>query len=897
MEQTTVKDIASEFSIDNSKVIAELKKIGVWVSSPDTHVESDIANRIRKRLQLLAEAEEEAKTAKKSGGTAKERRPRTQAGKPRKRAAKGKSAPEEDQEEAPSLVTQARSLKPRKGRKATYRRKSAAEAESHPEVTTEPEEKLPPVEPVAGEPEAEEKAAIPAERPEEAKAEKAAETPAHVTETTPGKEPEAKALETREAEGKVEAEPEIKPEEKISEEKEKEKPAEPAREEKIPAAEKAEELLKKEKLAKPPVGTELIPDQPQARKEKPVKKAAAPAEEPEGSVPAKPSRKKKRQKAKETVEKAKRRSPNLERPDHVIFSERTTVKTFAEKTNIKSNEVIKELMNKGIMANMNQPLDEEVITSLCEEFDIIPEFMSFEEATSQIETKEGKEKDSTSRAPVVTVMGHVDHGKTSLLDYIRKTHVADSEAGGITQHIGAYETEINDHKIVFIDTPGHQAFTRMRARGANVTDIVVLCVAADDGVMPQTEEAIDHAKAAGVPIIVAINKIDKAGANPERVKQELSERNLIPEDWGGDTIMVEVSAVEGTNMSSLMEMILLVGEMLELKANPERAGSGVVLEARLVKGRGNVASVLIQNGSLKVGDSFIAGATFGKVRAMFNDRGNPTKEVGPSSAVEVLGLQGTPQAGDTFQVVDDISKAREVVEFRQDQAREQDLNKSARVSLDDLYAQMEAGEVKELSIVLKADTQGSIEVLSDTLSKMSNDKVKLSVIHKGVGAINENDVLLASASRAIVLGFCVRPEPSAKAAAEHENIEIRTYDVIYHLTEELEKAMLGLLDPVIKEKYLGRLEIRETFKVPKFGTIGGSYVLDGVINRKADLRLLRDNVLVYEGKVGSLKRFKEDASEVRAGYECGVSIANFNDIKVGDIIEAFEKVEVTPDSF
>ena len=880
MEQTTVKDIASEFSIDNIKVIAELKKIGVWVSSPDTHVESDIANRIRKRLQLIAEAEEEET---KKAGTPKTSRAKIQVGKPRKKSPKAKTAAEAEQEQPPSLVSQVGSLQPRKGRKSTYRKKSVAEGHLEPESDVETEEIA--IETVAvPEFEIEKEAAAAVEAAEEIQPEAAIEEPA------PEEKPEEIA-----ASAEVEPQIEIKVDESAAVSEKEIESLQPKTETPRAPKKKGKPFVttRPEEHPKPQVGAEFIPGTTDET-EKQSKKIKILEIRPEQ---IQPSKKKKKFKVKEVPKISKKKAPEPIRPDQVVFSDKTTVKSFSEKTNIRSNEVIKELMKKGILANMNQVLENDVIESLCEEFEIIPEFMTFEEATSQLETDVEKEENLFPRAPVVTVMGHVDHGKTSLLDYIRNTQVAEHEAGGITQHIGASETEINGHKIVFIDTPGHQAFTRMRARGANATDIVVLVVAADDGVMPQTDEAIDHAKAAGVPVIVAINKIDKPGADPERVKQELSKRNLVPEDWGGDTIMVEVSAKVGTNMSSLMEMILLAGEMLELKANPKRAGAGVVLEAKMVKGRGNVASILVQNGTVKVGSTFIAGATFGKVRAMFNDRGKSVKKVGPSSAVEVIGLQGTPQAGDVFQVVEDISKAREVVEFRQDKAREQDLNKGIRVSLEELYAQMEAGVIKDLPIVLKADTQGSIEVLTDSLTKLSNDKVQITVIHKGVGAITENDVLLASASHAIVLGFCVRPEPTAKAAAEHEDVEIRVYDVIYHLTEEVEKAMLGLLDPVIKEKYLGRLEIRETFKVPKIGTIGGSYVLDGVINRKAELRLLRDNVLVYEGRVASLKRFKEDASEVRSGYECGISIANFNDIKVGDVIEAFEKEEFTPDSF
>jgi len=489
-------------------------------------------------------------------------------------------------------------------------------------------------------------------------------------------------------------------------------------------------------------------------------------------------------------------------------------------------------------------------------------------------------------------MGHVDHGKTTLLDFIRKTKVAESEAGGITQHIGAYQVETKGKRIVFIDTPGHEAFTRMRARGAQVTDIVVLVVAADDGVMPQTLEAIDHARAAGVPILVAINKIDKPGAQPDRVKQQLSDRGLIPEDWGGDTIMVEVSAKTGANIELLLEMILLMAEMLELKANPRRAASGVVLEARLDRGRGAVATLLVQNGTLRVGDNFIAGASWGRIRAMLNDRGEPIQQAGPSSAVEILGLQGVPQAGDAFQVVEDLAAAKEMAEFRLQQLRQEELAETSRLRLDDLYAQLQTGAVKELPIVLKADTQGSVEVLEDALTRLGNDQVRIDVIHKGVGGITESDVLLASASNAVVVGFNVRPDVSARAAAEKENVEIRLYSVIYEVAEQVRQAMQGLLAPTTTERVLGRAEVRETFRVPRVGTVAGCYVTEGMLTRNSLVRLLRDNVVVYEGRVGSLKRFKDDVSEVRSGYECGLSIANFNDIKVGDVIEAFAREEV-----
>jgi translation initiation factor IF-2 len=491
-------------------------------------------------------------------------------------------------------------------------------------------------------------------------------------------------------------------------------------------------------------------------------------------------------------------------------------------------------------------------------------------------------------------MGHVDHGKTTLLDFVRHAHVAEGEAGGITQHIGAYQVKVKDQRIVFIDTPGHEAFTRMRARGAQATDLVVLVVAADDGVMPQTTEAIDHARAAKVPIIVAINKIDKPEAQPDRVKQQLSERELVPEDWGGDTVMVEVSAVEGNNVDLLLEMILLVTDLLDLKANPARAAAGVVLEAGLEKGRGVVATLLVQNGTLRVGDTFIAGSSWGRIRAMFDEQGATLSAAGPSTAVEILGLQGIPLAGDVFQVVEDAAKAREMVKFRQERQREQDLGKSARVSLDELYARMEEGEAKELAVVLKADAQGSVEVLEDTLLRLGSNKVQIELILKAAGAITESDVLLASASNAIVIGFNVRPEANARVVADNEGVEVRLYSVIYELVEDVERAMVGLLEPVIEERYLGRAEVRETFRVPRVGTVAGSYVQDGLVTRNAEARLLRDNVVIFEGKVGSLRRFKDDVNEVKSGFECGISIANFNDIKIGDVIEVFVKEEIAP---
>jgi translation initiation factor IF-2 len=491
------------------------------------------------------------------------------------------------------------------------------------------------------------------------------------------------------------------------------------------------------------------------------------------------------------------------------------------------------------------------------------------------------------RPPVVTIMGHVDHGKTSLLDAIREANVAGREAGGITQHIGAYHVEKNGRKIVFIDTPGHEAFTRMRSRGAKVTDIVVLVVAADDGVMPQTIEAIDHAKAAGVPLIVAINKIDKPDAQPDRIKQQLADRGLLAEDWGGDVVMVPVSARAKTNLDLLLEMILLVADMQDLKANPARPAMGTVLEAQLDRGRGPVATVLVRNGTLKVGDYFICGSVFGRVRAMFDDRREQIREVLPSMPAEVIGLESMPEVGDTLQVVTDTAKAKQIVIYRESKAREQAMSKTNRITLDQLHDQLREGEVKDLNIILKTDVGGTAEVLSDTLQKLSNDKVKIRVLRSDVGAISESDVLLASASNAIIVGFNVRPDRAAQAVAEQEKVDIRLHTIIYELMDEIKKAMTGMLDPVFKEVYKGRAQVREVFRISKVGTVAGCVVDDGSITRSSDVRLLRDNIVIHTGKIDSLKRFKNDASEVKQGFECGISLVNYNDVKQGDVIEAF----------
>ena len=589
----------------------------------------------------------------------------------------------------------------------------------------------------------------------------------------------------------------------------------------------------------------------------------------------------------------------------ITITEGISVKDLAEKLEIRAKDLIARLLARGVFATINQTLDEELARDMARQFGADTSVISFEDQIQQeLESEAIAANDETvftevTRPPVVTIMGHVDHGKTSLLDAIRETNVAEGEAGGITQHIGAYKVRITDQnspaygrEIVFLDTPGHEAFTRMRARGAKVTDIVVLVVAADDGVMPQTLEAIDHAKAAKVPLIVAVNKIDKPDALPDRVKKQLADRGLVPEDWGGETVFVDVSAKKRVNLNLLMEMICLVADLQNLKATPERLASGAVLEAKLDRGRGPVATVLVENGTLKVGENFVVGNVFGKVRAMFDDRGRALEAAPPSTPVEILGLEGLPQAGDQFVVVSDREKAREVSEYREMKAREQQLAKSSRVSLEGLAEQIKQAGVKELPIILKGDVGGSVEVISDLLNKLSNDKVKINVMRSSVGAITESDVLLASASNAIIIGFNVRPERKAQEMADQEKVEIRLHSIIYELQDEMKKAMLGLLEPTIKETHQGRAEVRDTFRIPKVGTIAGCYVLDGVIKRDNEVRLLRDNVVVFKGKVSSLRRFKDDAKEVTNGMECGIGIQNYNDIKVGDVIEAFisEKV-------
>jgi translation initiation factor IF-2 len=575
------------------------------------------------------------------------------------------------------------------------------------------------------------------------------------------------------------------------------------------------------------------------------------------------------------------------------LSEGVTVKELGEKmSDVKSRDIIKSLIARGVMATLNQSVEPELAIELCKEFGYEAEIHSFEEELTLVQEVVSKPEDLSPRAPVITVMGHVDHGKTSLLDAIRETTVASKEAGGITQHIGAYHVDVGPRKVVFLDTPGHEAFTLMRARGASVTDIVVLVVAADDGVMPQTIEAIDHAKAAGVPIVVAVNKIDKADAQPDRVRQQLGDRGLLPEAWGGETVFVDVSAKKQQNLDQLLEMLLLVADMKELKADPNKPAVGTVLEARLDKGRGPIATVLVQDGTLSVGDTLVAGAVSGKVRALVDDRGARLQKAPPSTPIEILGLPSLPEPGDQLLALSDSIKAQEIVTFRQLKLREKELQATSRIKLEDLGRAIAEGQIQELLIVLKADVQGSLEAVADQLSKLPQEKIRLRIIRQGVGAINEGDVLLAEASNTIVIGFNVRPERKAAAVAERDDVELRLYTVIYDVAQDIRKAMEGLLQPSSREVRLGAAEVREIFRISRIGTIAGCYVQDGKVTRNAQVRLLRDNVVVHTGKVDSLKRFKDDASEVKAGLECGIMIAGYNDVKPGDVIEFFETEKV-----
>jgi len=902
MDKITVADLAAECSVKHQVVLAELKRLGLYVFSPTATIDTSFAETIRKKILSQREAEEarlidaekkkEAEAAKKA-----EKEKKAAAKKPAAVVAeppvieptpvvrKAKKIPpkvvkpiavKKLEEEAPKP-----SLAPRKGRKHYDKEAGLVEAVPEPvqpppkpeptplEVAREVLGEAPPVAEVAPplepQPEAAEVEAAPVvELAPEAEAPK----------LEPAKVPEA----AKRPEPPKSAEPAAHPgivSKKIVVPKAKTKILMRTSTEKIVTPDITDKILRGLREGKPAIGR-AAPATRFVRKKK-----AGKLEVPE--------------KITKTVELPRPpASPEEYKP--INITEGVTLKELSEKMDIKSKYIIQKLISKGILASINQTLDLDVAKEVCAEFGFRAEVISFEQEAEAKQEVEDRPEDHVARPPVVTIMGHVDHGKTSLLDAIRTTNVTATEAGGITQHIGAYHVDIKGRSIVFLDTPGHEAFTLMRARGAQATDIVVLVVAADDGVMPQTIEAIHHAKAANVPIIIAINKIDKPGALIDRVKQSLADQGLLAEDWGGDTVTVPVSAKQKINLDLLLEMILLVADMKDFRANPRRAASGVVLEGKVDKGRGCVVTVLVQNGALNLGDSFVAGAVHGRVRALLSDRGENVPTAGPSMPVEILGLQELPQAGDVFQVFEDAAKARQVAEYRQIKAREKSLRLSARLSLQALYEQMREGTVKELPLILRCDVQGSVEVLAEVLNKLGTDKAKVLILHAGAGAITVTDVLLASASNAIIIGFNVRPERKAQELAEAEGVEIRLYTVIYNAINDIKNAMIGMLEYTTREKYLGRAEVRDTFKVPKYGLIAGSYIVDGFIRRSAEVRLLRDNVVIHEGKIGSLRRFKDDVSEVKSGFECGIAFERFSDVKVGDIIEAYTIEKVQPTS-
>ena len=884
MSRVRVYDLAKKLGLENKELVEKLEQAGVDVKSHMSVLdEADLRKFEESQAEPEGKPSPEVEVQEKRIGSGLIRR-----------RSKVKKAPEPEPEDAAPAPEEV---------------PAAAAEEPAPAVT--PAEK--PAPEVATAP-AETPKAVEAEKPEEASAEPVAETADSSTKAEKPAASEAPAAREKPAADKKPAQkPRDSGQAKIlghvnlpketTQPPQRRKPAapvarkrtdRPARDERPKAPEipimpppdpdalaKEGRSKKKRKSGKPDFGGDGPPQRRKARRE---------VYEPDRNERFRKGRKASRpaKKTEITVSKAIKRK--------IRISDVITVGELAKRMGVKANDLIKELMAQGQMVTINHPLDFDTAALLASEFNYEVENVAFDEesilAHSDIEVAQEKPELLKPRPPVVTIMGHVDHGKTSLLDAIREANVTEGEAGGITQHIGAYDVDLDGRKITFLDTPGHEAFTSMRARGAQVTDIVILVVAADDGVMPQTKEAVNHSKAAGVPIIVAVNKIDKPGANPERVKQELAELDLLPEDWGGETIFVDVSAKEHTNLDQLLEMVLLQAEVMELKANPDTRAQGTVVEARLDRGRGPVTTVLVQTGTLNVGDPVVAGLHFGRVRSMSDDRGQAVQAAGPSVPVEVTGLSGVPSAGDSFHALEDEKTAKDVVQHRQQKSREAELAKTSKISLDQLYARLQEGDVKELKIIIKADVQGSVEAVSDSLSKLSTDACRLLVAHSGVGGITETDISLAAASDAIVLGFNVRPSPQAAGLAEQEGVDIRLYSVIYDAVNDIKSAMEGLLEPTLVEEDLGRAEVRDTFNVTKVGTVAGCYVISGKIVRNANARLLRDDVVIWTGKLRSLRRFKDDVKEVTTGYECGIGLENYNDVKPGDVIEAYQIKEV-----
>ena len=903
MDKITVAELAAECSVQNQVVLGELKRLGLYVFSPSATIDLSFAETIRKKIISQREAEQarlvEAEKQEQDAAKKLEKKAAKSAKKsvveevaPPKEvpvaeevpvARKGKKPPLRAKPPEPPKVEEALpkpSLAPRKGRKH-FDRATSELVEVLPGGAVPHAVEVPPVEAF---PEVAAEGGIGVERglppmahPPVAPEATAAAAEAAAVEHAVAAQPAAASGSPGEPLRAPEAVPQ---------------PGTVAKKIMVPKA-RTKILLRTgaEKVVTPDVTDRIL---------KGLREEKAGFVRPLG--PVRVVRRRKPGKPEAPVERVARVielprppiSPEEFKP--ISITEGVTLKELAEKMDIKSKFIIGKLLAKGIVASVNQALDIDIAKEICAEFGFRAEVITFEEEAERRQEVQDKPEDYVGRPPVVTVMGHVDHGKTSLLDAIRETNVTEQEAGGITQHIGAYGVDVKGRSITFLDTPGHEAFTLMRARGAQATDIVVLVVAADDGVMPQTIEAIHHARAANVPIVIAINKIDKPGSQVDRVKQSLADQGLLAEDWGGDIVTVPVSAKQKTNLDLLLEMIILVADLKDFKANTRRLASGVVLEAKLDRGRGCVATVLVQNGTLRVGDAMVAGAVSGRVRALVGARGLHLESAAPSVPVEIQGLQDLPRAGDTFQVFEDASKARQVAEYRQIKLREKSLQITAHVSLQALYQQMKDGRVKELPLILKCDVQGSVEVLTDVLNKLSTEKVKVRILHSGAGAVTETDVLLASASNAIIIGFSVRPERKAQELAEAEGVEIRLYTVIYNVANDIKNAMIGLLEYKTQEKYLGRAEVRDTFRVPKYGFVAGSHVLDGIIKRNTEVRLLRDNVVVHEGKIASLRRFKDDVGEVKSGFECGIGFEGFSDIKVGDIIEAYTIEKIQPTS-
>ncbi len=880
-----VRELSNELGLSNKELLHLLRELGIQVKSHMSGLSDDEVDQVRQRFHEGSQSQDSVqKRTTRSGVIVRRRR----------RAAKSETEPEpqpaEEPEAEPEAEAEAAAAEPQPEPAPTARIVEPPHADEEPEEgepeAEEPEAEEPqhPEEPTQAEPAQDTGVAQEPQETEETIQEQPAEDSEEPSETEAGKKKKKKRKKKPESPAvKVISKPEVTAEEPAP------SPA-PAEAAETEAASKKKKKKDKRVVDFSSTPAEAEPQDKRKASTQWKKKKSAGVKDKTGGKERRPGRKRQQQGGKaEPVRPTTQ--PTKASKRKIKIDEAIRLGDLARQLGVKVQELIKSLMQLGIMATINQSLDIETATVLAEEFGYEVEKVGFSEDEFILPKEEDNPEALEPRWPVVTIMGHVDHGKTSLLDAIRESKITTKEAGGITQHIGAYYVGTDRGELVFLDTPGHEAFTAMRARGAQVTDIVILVVAADDGVMDQTREAINHSKAAGVPLIVAVNKMDKENADPERVKRELAEFDLVPEEWGGDTIYAYVSAKSHSGLDDLLEMVLLQAEVQELKANPAKRARGHIVEAKLDKGRGAVGTVLVQEGTLHHGDAFVCGLYHGKVRALFNDRGKNIKSAGPSMPVEVQGFDGVPEAGDEFVAVQDDKVARRIAEERQTKQREKDLAKETKVTLESFMAAKADEEVKSLNLVIKADVQGSLEACIEAVRKLSTDEVKVEIIHGGTGSISESDIMLASASSAVLIGFNVRPTARIKDIAEQEKVDIRFYDVIYQMVNEVKDAMAGMLAPVVKEVYLGQAEVRDTFSVPKVGTVAGCMVVDGKLQRNAHTRLLRDGVVIYTGKIDSLKRFKDDAKEVQKGFECGVGLENFNDIKSGDIIEAFEEVQ------